>query len=186
MITTRTRSSRLRRAAPAALLAALLLGPLVPDAALADDDPRAERFRGEAIGIVETTGDYEEAADHLVTTAMLMEEGDVDRATNLRLAGRLYHHARSLEKARFALLDAGISAFEAGEAALAAHIFLDAAEVAQEQGVPGAAESAAERAGWVLREGVLTAAERRDVLDRVRYGDAGPETGRDGDTKMAG
>lgn len=186
MFPTRTRSTRLRRAAPVVLLAAFLLGPLVPGSALAEDDPRAKRFRGEAIAIVETTGDYAEAADHLVTTAMLMEKGDVDRATNLRLAGRLYHHARSLEKARFAMLDAGVAAFEAGESALAAHIFLDAAEVALEEGVPGAAQSAGERAGWVLRQGDLSAAERRSVLDRVRYRDTDLEIGRDDDTKMAG
>jgi hypothetical protein len=156
------------RTALAVMAAGLLaLGPTA--LAAAPPAPSSAELRSAAHGIVDATGDAARAAEYLVKTALVLEDGDPGKATNLRLAGRLYHHAGRLEDARLATLGAGIAAYRSGQDALAAQIFLDAAEVAGETGIPGAVESAAHRAGWVIRQGKLSDAERKAVLERVRY-----------------
>lgn len=156
------------RGIPGILLAALLLALPAPGHA-EPPVPGSAQLRRAAHEQLDRTGDPVRVADYLVETALLLDDTDPGKAENLRLAGRLYHHAGRLESARIATLNAGVAAYRSGRDALAAHIFMDAAEVAAQTRVPGAARSAAERAGWVLRQGRLSGDERTAVLDRVAY-----------------
>lgn len=158
-------SRRLLPTIAAAALHALALGA-VPAPAVADAVPAREVVRGDTIT---TNGTYERSADILVRDSESLDDTDLRKAKKLRMAGRLYGHAGLREKARITMIHAGIAAYRSGESALAAHIFLDAAESSLDRGVPHAAESAADRAGWVLRNGDLSADERASVLRRVRY-----------------
>jgi len=137
----------------------------LPAPAAAAPGPGAE-VAGDTITEEKT---YVRSADLLVRDAESLDDTDPLKSKKLRMAGRLYRHAGMLEKSRLTTIHAAIAAYHAGEAALAAHTFLDAAETSLDRGVPHAAESAADRAGWVLRNGKLTAEERESVLRRVRY-----------------
>lgn len=166
--------------AGAALWAVTIAGLPAPAAAATGI---AAEVAGDTITEKET---YERSADIMVRDAESLDDTDPLKSKKLRMAGRLYRHAGLLEKARLTTIHAGIAAYHAGEAALAAHIFLDASETSLERGVPHAAESAADRAGWVLRNGKLTAEERESVLRRVRYlDDEGIDWDGAGDDDMA-
>lgn len=169
---------RSRRAGAFALLVGLLLA--VPAASQAvpaqgthdPDDPAATaaELRTEALSIVERTGDTRRAADFLVKTAVeQLARDDSERALNLRLAGRYYHHAGKLGDAYRAMLDAARAAHAVGQHALAANMLLDAGIAAVEDGKQGAAWSAAHKAGHLLRTQYFTPVERIRILGRVIY-----------------
>lgn len=157
-------------------LAALALAALMPAApARASDvpsgghDPMSPEYRNIAMTVVETTGDYAQAADFLVRTALELDDADPEKTRNLQLAGRLYDHAGAPQRARLAILSAAVTAYRSGQPGRAAHLFLDAAELASQFGPRGAALEAADRAGWVLRNADLDEVTRRSVLARVVY-----------------
>ena len=113
--------------------------------------------------------DVAEAAVELESAAGLLAPDDPSRAEDLRLAGRYYHHAGQLEKARAALVAAARAFFVRGAHATAAHTLIDASMVAAEDGNTVGAWSAAHMAGVVLREGDVDLEDRKAVLARVRY-----------------
>ena len=113
--------------------------------------------------------DIAAAALEIETAAGLLAAEDPTRAEDLRLAGRYYHHAGQLERARVAFVAAGRAFFARGDHATAAHTFLDASQVAAEDGDRRGAWSAAHLAGAVLREGDVGPKDREAVLSRIRY-----------------
>lgn len=170
--------SRSRRAGAFALLVGLLIA--VPAASQAvpaqgthdPDDPamKAAELRTEALSIAQRTGDTRRAADFLVKTAVEQLAGDdTERARNLRLAGRYYHHAGKLGDTYRAMLQAARAAHAGGQHALAANMLLDAGIAAAEDGKQGAAWSAAHKAGHLLRTQYFTPVERLRILGRVIY-----------------
>lgn len=167
-----------RRAGAFALFVGLLLavptvGQAVPAQGTHDpDDPlaTAAQLRAEALSIVERTGDTRRAADFLVKTAVeQLAEDDAERAQNLRLAGRYYHHAGKLGDAYRAMVDAARVAHAVGQHALAANMLLDAGIAAAEDGKQAAAWSAAHKAGHLLRTQPFDSVERLRILERVIY-----------------
>lgn len=157
-------------------LAALALAALMPaaparasDGPFGDHDPMSPVYRSIAMTVIETTGDYAEAADYLVRTALKMEDADPEKTRNLQLAGRLYDHAGAPQRARLATLSAGVTAYRSGQPGRAAHLFLDAAELASRFGPRAAVREAADRAGWVLRNADVDGVTRRSILARVVY-----------------
>lgn len=169
---------RSRRAGAFALLVGFLLAvPVASQAVPAQgthgpDDPAATavELRAEALSIVERTGDFRRAADFLVETAVeQLTRDDSERARNLRLAGRYYHHAGKLGDAHRAMVDAARAAHAGGQHALAANILLDAGLAAAEDGKESAAWRAAHKAGYILRTQALALDDRLGILGRVRY-----------------
>lgn len=167
-----------RRAGAFALLVGLLLTvPAVSQAVPAqgthdpdDPPPAAVELRTEALSIVERTGDTRRAADFLVETAVAqLAQEDAERAQNLRLAARYYHHAGRLGDAYRAMVDAARAAHAAEQHALAANMLLDAGIVAAEDGKQAAAWSAAHKAGHLLRTESFDSVERLRILGRVIY-----------------
>lgn len=150
---------------PAALAATPERAPEDPD----DPVKPAAELRLEAMTIIERTGDLSEAADFLMETASDLDLEDPERARNLRLAGRYYHHGGDLRAAYEALLAAGQAAYTAGDHALAADALLDAGIAAAENGEQAAAWRAAHKAGFVLRTRTFTPEERLRILGRVVY-----------------
>lgn len=149
--------------------AALAAAPERPPADPDDPVKPAAELRVEAVAIIERTGDLAEAADFLVETAADLDPRDVEKARNLRVAGRYYHHAGDLEAAYEAMLAAGQAAYAAGDYSLAADVLLDAGIAAAEDGKQGAAWRAAHKAGYVLRTQSFTPEERLRILGRVVY-----------------
>jgi hypothetical protein len=170
--------SRSRRAGAFALLVGLLFAlpagsHAVPTQESHDpDDPAttAAELRTEALSIVVRTGDTRQAADFLVKTALeQLARADAERARNLQLAGRYYHHGGKLGDAYRAMVDAARAAHAGGQHALAANMLLDAGIAAAEDGKQGAAWSAAHKAGHLLRTQYFTPVERLRILERVIY-----------------
>lgn len=111
----------------------------------------------------------------LVEAARMLEEGAAERpespetAELLVLAARLYGHAERTTEAYRTLRRAAEVAFRAGESERSAHLLIDAATLAMEDGRDADANAAAELAGYVLRVSELTLEQRMAVLRRVEY-----------------
>lgn len=163
-------------AAPSALWMTMLALALsaVPAAALPTTGaeafgPEARGFRSAAWDVVQQSGDLVGAADYLVETARGLSADDPDRAANLQLASRFYYAAGRLGATYATLIDAASAAFSVGQSTNAAHMLIDAGIVAVEDGEPGAAQRAADKAGYVVRVSDLTPEQRAAVLRRVEY-----------------
>jgi len=129
------------------------------------------KVRARALSRVDDGVSFGQAADSLVREAQSAGLGEGDLARTLRLAGRLYDHAGELEAARRTLEEAGVDAYRAGQAVLAANMFLNAAQAAWRNGDKQGAWMAAERAGYVLRTSDVPATTRERILARIRYVD---------------
>jgi len=117
-------------------------------------------------------GELVREAELLVRSASELEPTDPAKGETLRLAARLYHHAGRHADAYRVMVASGLALHRAGQELLAAHAFVDAAEVALAMRNATLAWSAADRAGAVLRASSLAPSARASVLDRVRFGDA--------------
>lgn len=169
-------SHTFRRIRSGALAAAALLFLTVAATpgtaqALATAPVDARSMDAAATSLSLTSAELASAASELELGAALREADDPTRGEELRLAGRYYHHAGELEKARAVLVAAGRAFYAAGDHRSAAHTFVDASQVADEAGNSMGAWSAAHLAGAVLREGELDAKERDAVLARVKVVD---------------
>lgn len=167
-----------RRAA--AVLAALALALPAGASLTAQSAPHGAsaalgtKVRARALALVDRGLSFGQAADSLVRDARSAGMDQAELARTLRLAGRLYDHAGDLEAARRTLEQAGVDAYRAGQAVLAANMFLNASQAAWRNGDKQGAWMAAERAGYVLRTSDVPAATRERILSRIRYVD-GPD-----------
>lgn len=144
------------------LVAAAAALSLAPGSARAQDGTATHRLE------LDDPSTYARAADVLVSQALLLPEVDPGKSAKLREAGRLYDAASLRTKARTTTLDAGVAAYRAGQHAMAAHIFLDAADPSLNRGIRDGVRRATERAAWVLRNGRLTESETASILERAR------------------
>lgn len=92
----------------------------------------------------------------------------------LREAARLFYYAEELERARLALISAAERAVDLAEPALAAHAYLDAADLAQQMDDPTAGVLPIAAALELVRSPSLSAAERADIARRLRLDESHP------------
>lgn len=153
-------------------LAAIALGALIvtggPASAAGPEAPRPpDELQEEALALARG-GELVEAAEMLVEGAGELDES-AEATEVLVLAARLYGHAARSDEAYLTLRRAAEMAFRVGESERAAHLLIDAAVLAMEEGRRADANEAADLAGYVLRVSNLTAAQRLAVLQRVQY-----------------
>lgn len=161
-------ASPIRTRPPAlAALAAVALLLAAPGPVAADPDRTAYELRAEAMDIA-NLGQLEEAAEFLILTAADLSDDDQEKDDNLRLAGRLYHHAGKLDAAWRTMVNAGVAAYRLGDARQAGHDLVDATVVAVQTGDAIRAWDTAEKVGYVLRTTDLAPEERMVILERIR------------------
>lgn len=166
---TTMRSGRVWRRAGIALL--LMLASAAPAGAAepeaAPPPETAAELQEEALELARR-GKLIDAAELLVEGTAKLEES-AESAELLVLAARLYGHGDRRDEAYRTLRRAAGVAFRVGEPGRAAHLLIDAAALAVEEGRGADANEAADLAGYVLRVSNLTPEQRMSVLRRVEY-----------------
>lgn len=154
------------RSAGIALVFATAAAPVAATGGAGPPETIAELQR-EALEIARG-GELVGAAEMLVEATGSLEES-AGSAELLVLAARLYGHAARRTEAYWTLRRAAEVAFRVGEAERAAHLLIDAAGLAMEDGRGARAQEAADLAGYVLRVSSLAPERRTAVLRRVEY-----------------
>lgn len=100
----------------------------------------------------------------------------MEAVERLREAARFFHYADDLERARLVLISAAERAVDLAQPALAAHAYLDAADLAQQMDDPAAGVLPIAAALELARSRTLSAAERADIARRLYLEGSGPVT----------
>jgi ATP/maltotriose-dependent transcriptional regulator MalT len=176
-----TRHSRSGRVA-AAVLAALLGLAATAEAQTNSNDngnaaaaaiTKAEALEAQATALLTDMRQSGRAARLFERAVGLRAEDDPARVVDLRMAGRLYMHTGQLDAARRNLLAGAEAAVQFGDVVSAAHLFIDAALVANKQGDVEAAQRLVKRADCLSRSPLITLADASAIRRRTG-GSPGP------------
>lgn len=168
------------------LAAALLLMPVTPTSAFAQaafsqtpeahvivtSPTRAEEMEMQGMRLLRYEDRWLASAVLLEAAALLRPDPDPRAITLLEVAGRIYHHAGEVERARLTLLTVGELAAKLAQPRRAADAYLAAAEIAQLNGMTREAITALVRAYELSQAPELNERDRISIWRRLGLHDA--------------
>jgi tetratricopeptide (TPR) repeat protein len=128
---------------------------------------RAAALEARAFALFSQPRQWSLAAEQFEAAARQRSADDPRRVFDLMVAGRIYHAAGQLRPARRHLAAAAEGALQNGDILQAAGLFLDAAQVAEEQGDRAATRELARRAECLANSPLLTVAEAGAIRGRI-------------------
>jgi tellurite resistance protein len=134
------------------------------------ESSKADRIEALAMELLSlgAVDNWEQAAELLERSARLRPEGNLSRATSLKIAASLYHWTGATEHARDLLQEAAECAQKLGALSFAAHTFVDAAVLSAELRMGRHAVAATQMAERLASSPEMPRREREMIEARIQ------------------